>query len=302
VSNIRSKSSNSIIDSNSRNTFEAIRRIIRFREYVPYYLVSALACGFVAKFPIDIKLVPALVFVATSSIFGFVINDISDAELDSKSGKLRNPIASGDLSRSAATILGIIFLGIAILSLYPFDLLGKLLGIIVIMLFSLYSFGLRAKVRPGIDLMCHASWNALYGVLAYLVYRPVDLLGMELSCVLFFSSMLVELLNEIRDYDSEKDLIRTTTTMIGKKNALKLCIVILLMILSLFVGIIIQDGLPLILLVFSPSILFLVKPIINALRSEQAEQALLPILVSRGGVIITLVFITYLTVKIISFG
>jgi 4-hydroxybenzoate polyprenyltransferase len=231
-----------------------------------------------------------------------VINDIADAELDRKAGKLRNPIASGDLSFSAAAILGLIFLGIAILSLYSFDLLGKVLGIVVIMLFSLYSFGLRAKVRPGIELMCHASWNSLYGVLAYSVYRPLDLLGIELSGLLFFSSMFVEFLNEIRDHDSEMDLIRTTTTMIGKRNALKLCILILFLILSLFIGIIIQGGLPWILLVFSPSILFLVKPIINALRSDQMEQTVFPTLVSRGTVIIALVFLTYLAVKILNLG
>ncbi len=56
-------------------------------------MISALACGFVAKFPVNSSIIPVLIFVATSSIFGFVINDIADAELDRTAGKLRNPIA-----------------------------------------------------------------------------------------------------------------------------------------------------------------------------------------------------------------
>jgi 4-hydroxybenzoate polyprenyltransferase len=179
------------------NSYNAFLRIVRFHEYGPYYLISALACGFVAKFPINSRIIPVLIFVAASSIFGFVINDIADAELDRKAGKLRNPIASNDLSVSAAWKLALIFLGVAILLLYPLDVLGKLLGIIIITLFSAYSFGLRAKVRPGVDVACHASWNMLYGVMAYSIYRPLDLIGVQLSGLLFLSSMLMELLNEI---------------------------------------------------------------------------------------------------------
>jgi 4-hydroxybenzoate polyprenyltransferase len=277
-------------------------RIVRFHEYGPYYLISALACGFVAKFPVNSSIIPVLIFVAASSIFGFMINDIADAELDKKAGKLRNPIASDDLSVSSAWKLALIFFGVAILSLYPLDLLGRLLGIVVITLFSCYSFGLRAKVRPGVDVVCHASWNASYGLMAYSVYRPLDFTGIELCSLLFLSSMFVELLNEIRDHDSEKDIIRTTTTAIGKKGALRLCILILLLILSLFVSLTVTGGLPWILLIFSPSIIFLIKPIMNALRSEQNEQNLLPTLVPRGATIVIIIFITYLTIKIFGLG
>jgi 4-hydroxybenzoate polyprenyltransferase len=61
--------------------WNAFVRIVRFHEYGPCYLFSALACGLVAKFPVDSRLLPVLLFVAVSSIFGFVINDIADAEL-----------------------------------------------------------------------------------------------------------------------------------------------------------------------------------------------------------------------------
>jgi lipid-A-disaccharide synthase-like uncharacterized protein len=57
-------------------------------------------------------------------------------------------------------------------------------------------------------------------------------------------------------------------------------------------------GLPWILLAFSPSIIFLVAPIINALRYEQKEQELMPAFVKRGTIIGLLLLVTYLAVKI----
>ena len=282
--------------------WNAFVRIVRFHEYGPCYLVSVLACAMVARYPLDSRILPVLLFVAVSSIFGFVINDIADAKLDRKAGKLRNPVASGDLSVVAAWALVAVLLGVASLSIYFLSILNKLLGILVIMLFGGYSFGLRAKTRPGLDIVCHASWSALYGIMAYSVYRPLDFVGVGLSVTLFLLSMLAELVNEIRDYDSDRGMIRTTVTLVGKKKALKACIVLLFLVLALFVSLVLVGGLPWILLVFSPSIIFLVAPIINALRYEQNEQDLVPALVKRGTIIALLLLVTYIALKVVGAG
>jgi 4-hydroxybenzoate polyprenyltransferase len=256
----------------------------------------------VARYPVDSRILPVLLFVAVSSIFGFVINDIADAELDRKAGKLRNPVTSGDLSVVAAWALVVVLLGVASLSIYLLSFLNRLLGILVIMLFGGYSFGLRAKTRPGLDVVCHASWSAIYGVMAYSVYRPLDFVGAGLSGMLFLLSMLAELVNEIRDYDSDRGMIRTTVTLVGKKRALKACVVLLFLVLALFVSVVLVGGLPWILLVFSPSIIFFVAPIINALRNEQKEQDLMPAFVNRGIIVGLLFLVTYLAVKIAGVG
>jgi len=283
-------------------SWNAFVRIVRFHEYGPCYLVSALACAFVARYPVDSRILPVLLFVAVSSIFGFVINDIADAELDRKAGKLRNPVASGDLSVVAAWALVVVLLGVASLSIYLLSFLNRLLGILVIMLFGGYSFGLRAKTRPGLDVVCHASWSAIYGVMAYSVYRPLDFVGAGLSGTLFLLSMLAELVNEIRDYDSDRGMIRTTVTLVGKKRALKACVVLLFLVLALFVSVVLVGGLPWILLVFSPSIIFFVAPIINALRNEQKEQDLMPAFVNRGIIVGLLFLVTYLAAKVAGAG
>jgi len=283
----------------SRNAFV---RIVRFHEYGPCYLVSALACAFVARYPVDGRILTVLLFVAVSSIFGFVINDIADAELDRKAGKLRNPVASGDLSVAAAWALVLILLGGAALSIYLLSFLNRLLGILVIMLFGGYSLGLRAKARPGLDVICHASWNAIYGVMAYSVYHPIDFVGAGLSGMLFLLSILAELVNGIRDHDSDRGMIRTTVTWLGRKRALKVCVVLLFLVLVLFVSVVLVGGLPWVLLLFSPSIIFLVTPITNALRYEQKEQDLMPTFVNRGTIIGLLLLVTYLAVKIAGTG
>ncbi len=278
----------------SRNAFV---RIVRFHEYGPSYLVSALACAFVARYPVDSRILPVLLFVAVSSIFGFVINDIADAELDRKAGKLRNPVASGDLSLVAAWALVVVLLGVAALSIYLLSFLNRLLGILVIMLCGGYSFGLRAKTRPGLDLIYHASGSAICALMAYSVYRPLDFVGAGLSVTLFLLSMLAELVNEIRDYDSDRGMIRTTVTSIGKKRALKTCVGLLSLVMALFVSGVLVGALPWILLVFSPSIIFFLAPIINALRNEKKEQDLMPVFVNRGLIIGLLFLVTYLALK-----
>ena len=280
----------------------AFVRIVRFHHYGPCYLVSALACAFVARFPVDGRILPVLLFVTGSSIFGFVINDIADAKLDKKAGKLRNPVASDDLSERAAWVFVVALLGVVSLSIYLLNFPNRLLGILVILLFAGYSFGLRMKARPGLDVVSHASWNAIYGVMAYSVYRPIDFAGAGLTGMLFLLSMLAELVNQIRDHDSDRDMIETTVTVVGKKRAFKVCVMLLFLVLALFVGVVLVGGLPWILLAFSPSIIFLAAPIFNAMRDEQREQELMPALVKRGTILGLLLLATYLAVKIIGAG
>jgi 1,4-dihydroxy-2-naphthoate octaprenyltransferase len=138
--------------------------------------------------------------------------------------------------------------------------------------------------------------------MAYSVYRPLDFVGAGLSGMLLLLSMLAELVNEIRDYDSDRGMIRTTVTLVGKKRALKACVVLLFLVLVLFVSIVLVGGLPWVLLVFSPSIIFFVAPIIKALRCEQKEQDLMPAFVNRGTIIGLLFLVTYLAVKIAGAG
>ena len=279
-------------------SLDAIRRIVRFQEYGPCYLISALACAFVATFPVDGRILPVLIFVAASSMFGFVINDIADADLDKKAGKLRNPVASGDLSVGAAWSLVLVLLGMVIISVYLLSFLNRLLGFLVILLFAGYSFGPRVKARPGLDIVCHASWSATYGLMAYSVYRPVDFVGVAFCGTLFLLSMFVELVNEIRDHDSDRELIRTTVTLVGKQAALKACIILLFSAFVLFVSVVLVGRLPWALLAFSPSVIFLVTPIINALRHRQNEQTLVPALVKRGTIIGILLLVTYIALKV----
>jgi len=279
-------------------SLSVLGRIIRFHEYGPCYLISALACAFLAQFPVDAKIVPLLLFVVASSMFGFVINDIADAELDRQAGKMRNPVASGDMAVYAAWVLVLVLVIVSLSSLYLLSGLNRLLGILVLILFSVYSLWLRIKSRPVLDVICHASWNATYGIMAYSVYRSIDFVGAGFGVILFMLSMLAELTNEVRDYDSDKVMIRTTATLIGKRNTLLVCIVLLLSVFSILVSMVLFGGLPWILIIFSPAIFLLVLPIVNAIKNEQRVPDLLPALVKRGTIIGVLLLVVYVAAKI----
>jgi len=158
------------------------------------------------------------------------------------------------------------------------------------------------KARPGLDVVSHASWNAIYGVMAYSVYRPLDFVGAGLTGILFLLSMLAELVNQIRDHDSDREMIETTVTVVGKKRAFKVCVMLLFLVLALFVCVVLVGGLPWILLAFSPSIIFLAAPIFNAMRDERRERELMPALLQRGTIIGLLLLITYLVVRFVGVG
>jgi len=199
----------------------------------------------------------------------------------------------------AAWKLVSVLLVMVIVSIFLLSFLSRLLGVLVILLFAGYSFGPRMKSRPGLDIICHASWSATYGLMAYSVYRPVDFVGAAFCGTLFLLSMFVELVNEIRDHDSDRDMIKTTVTLVGKKAALKACIILLFSAFALLVAVVLVGRLPWALLAFSPSIIFLVRPIINALRHQQDEQTMMPALVKRGTIIGILSLVTYIALKVI---
>ena len=97
-------------------------------------------------------------------------------------------------------------------------------------------------------------------------------------------------------------MIETTVTVVGKKRAFKVCVMLLFLVLALFVCVVLVGGLPWILLSFSPSIIFLATPIFNAMQDEKKEQELMPALVKRGTIIGLLLLVTYLAVKIVGVG
>lgn len=216
-----------------------------------------------------IPLVILLVFVAASSAFGFVINDISDIALDARSEKPRNPLADGSLScRTAKVISGILLaLSLVCMALLPADLLP--LELATLFVFITYSFWFEVKNIAGLDLVYHALFPALYGWLGYVLVHPLDLTGTVYVILLGIFGAVGELGNEIRDLEKDRHVRKNTVVLMGERLAFLLTLALLVAALGIItIFALVQPGF-LWLLPFVPFGAILVHPVMRAMREQQ---------------------------------
>lgn len=75
--------------------YQPLRRLIRFEAYGILFILAGLFGALLASSQVNSYLALLVLFIAASSAFGFVINDISDRFLDARSAQPRNPLADG---------------------------------------------------------------------------------------------------------------------------------------------------------------------------------------------------------------
>lgn len=172
-------------------------------------------------------LIILIIFIAASSAFGFVINDISDKGLDARSVKPRNPLADGSMSSRTATYISalLLFLSLSCMALLPLSLL--VVECAVLFVFVTYSFFIEAKNIAGLDLGYHALFPALYGILGYMLYNPLDLTGMVFFVLLGIFGAVGELGNEIRDIEKDRYERKNTVVMMGERPAFYLMAILM---------------------------------------------------------------------------
>jgi 4-hydroxybenzoate polyprenyltransferase len=199
--------------------YHPLRRLIRFEAYGILFILAGLFGALLATTMPDPMLGILLIFIAASSAFGFVINDISDIALDARSHKPRNPLADGSLSCRAAKIVSAILLviSIACMALLPPSLL--VLELATLFVFITYSFWIEVKNIAGLDLIYHALFPALYGWLGYILYHPLDLTGVVYVVLLGIFGAVGELGNEIRDIEKDRHVRKNTVVLIGERSA-----------------------------------------------------------------------------------
>lgn len=238
-----------------------------------------------------------IVFIAASSAFGFVINDISDVALDARSEKPRNPLADGSLSCRVAWAVSIVLLliSLACMALLPSALL--LTEIVVLFIFVTYSFFIEAKNIAGLDLVYHALFPALYGFLGYTLYHPLDLTGIVFTLVIGIFGAVGEMGNEIRDLEKDRHVRKNTVVILGERPSLILTIGLMLaamIIIAVFACV--QPGY-LWLLPFVPFGAVLVHPMIKTMNDPQYRQKFVDVINFRAIVLATILLVVYLAVR-----
>jgi 4-hydroxybenzoate polyprenyltransferase len=229
-------------------------------------IIVGLFGAFLGSSVVDISLVYLVVFIIASSAFGFVVNDISDRDLDAQTPFPRNPLADGSMSLSFAVLVSVILLLITLICMI--FLPAKLLWIEVLILFMFitYSFLIETKNIAGLDLVYHAILPMLCGMLGYLLYHPLDRMGIIFFSLLALFGIISELLNEIRDIEKDRNKRRNSVMIIGIRAAFKwtmLLMVLALILCALLVSV--EMGYYWLLPLF-PFGLILIKPVYDAMN------------------------------------
>jgi 4-hydroxybenzoate polyprenyltransferase len=249
--------------------YHPLKRLIRFEAYGILFVIAGIFGALLAAGRFDLSLPVLLIFIAVSSAFGFVINDISDMALDARSAKPRNPLADGSLSCRTAKLVSAILLAISLICmiLLPSQLLPA--ELVVLFIFITYSFWIEVKNIAGLDLVYHALFPALYGLLGYILYHPLDLTGIVYVVLLGIFGAVGELGNEIRDLEKDRTERKNTVVIIGERAAFFLTIVFMacaFCIIAVFA--VLEPGF-FWLLPFVPFGLFLVHPVVKAMKEPE---------------------------------
>ncbi|MEN6442915.1 MAG: UbiA family prenyltransferase [Methanoregula sp.] len=262
--------------------YHPLRRLIRFEAYGILFMFAGLFGVLLTGAPFNPLLVILLIFIAASSAFGFIINDISDVALDARLEKPRNPLADGSLSCRVAWVVSGIFLAVSLacMALLPLSLLA--IEFAILFVFITYSFFIETKNIAGLDLIYHALFPALYGLLGYVLYHSFDLTGLVFTVLLGIFGAIGEMGNEIRDREKDRHVRKNTVALLDERPSFFLTIGLLVFafaIIAIFA--VIQPGY-LWLLPFIPFGIFLVHPLYRAMKVQADRETFVDTINSRA--------------------
>ncbi|HLA44719.1 MAG TPA: UbiA family prenyltransferase, partial [Aggregatilineales bacterium] len=192
---------------------QAILKLSRWQESIPFVIPLTLLGGLMAYRFADVRLDERLLYVLLANIlaviYAFMINDIEDAEDDQKGDPeraKRNVIASGELSKGDGWMASV---GAALLALILYTLSGAYAlyaGFIILDLGHLYSWKpIRLKALPVLDIVSHVLMlSALLLLAAYFVYdtAPGEVWLLVVSMTLI--SAYGQLYNQLRDFEADR--------------------------------------------------------------------------------------------------
>ncbi len=261
----------------------SILRLLRLTNVNDFFLHYIIIIIFVAATfttlvsQMDRKFPLLVAFSVSSALFGCVVNDLYDAEIDKQNPETSNPFARGEIGKKSMVSIILIFLAgsIFLLSLLPSKIVP--LGVISLIIDFTYSWGVRARLRPILDILYHGAHCAIPFIMVYALYIPFDGTGLLVAVIIWIGGAVSELMREVRNYDFDRTYGKTTVVMLGVRKSLVLCLVLMFAWLSLigmaserifffplkFFGFIV----PIQYLVLPPLSLFILMPIIKGIRN-----------------------------------
>jgi len=179
----------------------------------------------------------AFLIVFLSAVGSFAFNDYCDFEVDKRNDRSDRPLVSGLLSKELALITGSVsFFLVILLSLF-LNLLAIALVLASLVLFFLYSLGLKKIFLVKNVLVAYAYVATIF--LGALVSDGVlEPLIVYFALMGFIVGLAVEIMLDIGDIKGDKELgIDTLAARFGLKRAARFCV-------ALYAVIMILDPLP----------------------------------------------------------
>ena len=278
------------------NAVRGLAKMVRLRTFLLFFLAAPIG-SLVASSMILFEGVMSMMFAGFTIMFGLVLNDVEDAELDKLAGKNRNPIATRELSKREGFFIALIFLSLS-LSMIPFlNLYNQILGLVVIILSYTYSSGIRAKSKPLIDVIYHGLCLAIFAAVGYIQQKPFDVRCLLLSTVIFFLSGVSQIFQQIRDWESDQKMRATTVIRLGKRKSLILCLIFFSIVFTLFALAPFYGIVPFEYLLLSPLTYFVVSPIVKTIRDVEYEKEMIKLINNRAPILILILIVTYFLLK-----
>jgi 4-hydroxybenzoate polyprenyltransferase len=157
-----------------------------------------------------------------------------------------------------------------------------LIELAVLFVFITYSFFIKAKNIAGLDLVYHALFPALYGLLGYVLYHPIDLTGLVFFLLLGIFGAVGELCNEIRDLEKDQYERKNTVVLIGERRGFYLLIALMGTAFAVIGIFSFSEPGFFWLLLFVPLGLILIHPVWKAMKEPESHQKFVDVINTRA--------------------
>lgn len=147
-----------------------------------------------------------------------------------------------------------------------------LIELAVLFVFVTYSFFIKAKNIAGLDLVYHALFPALYGMLGYLLYHPLDLTGIVFFVLLGIFGAVGEVCNEIRDLKKDQSERKNTVVLIGEIWGFYLLLALMVTAFAIIGIFSLSEPGFYWLLIFVPLGFILIQPVWKAMKEPEYRQ------------------------------
>ncbi len=214
-------------------------KLLRFEEWLPTFIFIIIGYVLTRSFmlkDIAIILIAFFSFILIGS-FGFIINDYFDRGFDTKRTKNRNPISNKLISERAAIILAVLSalsgLVVSYLLLPRVVFLLFLISLFILIIYSAPPF--RIKERFLLDVIVHSFSVPLLFLIGYTMLKGIDTPIIMLAITFFALDIIVEILQETRDYNTDKESgFQTTVIRLGIKNSINMARIVMISFAILF--------------------------------------------------------------------